>query len=62
MAQVVNPQALTQIDLVSCSFLSALLEASTDQIDNFILPLAKGLQILKIKKKFKKIKKNIVWF
>ena len=30
---------LTMVDLISCSFLSALLEASMDQIDNFILPL-----------------------
>ena len=39
MRLFVNSGDVKPVDLISCSFLSALLEASTDQIDNFILPL-----------------------
>lgn len=39
MRLFVNSGDIKPVDLISCSFLSALLEASTDQIDNFILPL-----------------------
>ena len=40
---------LPRAKLLACCFLSALLEAATDQIDNFILPLIISLRIGNIK-------------